>query len=152
VVAAGRRRTGLREVALVAVGGAVGAIARVGLAERFPGTPGRIPWTTLAENVTGALLLGFVLTLLAERIAAGPAVRLAVCTGALGAFTTYSTFAVELVRLAEGGAVLTAAAYAAGSLALGLLAALLGVRLARSLPRSPRRRRPGAETEPGVAP
>jgi fluoride exporter len=152
VVRAGRRHTGLREVALVTVGGAVGAVVRVGLAERFPVTPGRIPWTTFAENVTGALLLGFVLTLLAERVAAGPGVRLVVCTGALGAFTTYSTFAVELVRLAEGGAILTAAAYAAGSLALGLVAALLGVRLGRSLPRSPRRHRPGPETEPGVAP
>jgi fluoride exporter len=152
VVRAGPRRTGLREVTLVTVGGSVGAVARVGLAERFPGTPGRIPWTTLVENVTGAFLLGLVLTLLAERLAASPSVRLVVCTGTLGAFTTYSTLAVELVRLAGDGHALTAGAYATGSLVLGLAAALVGIRLARSLPRSPRRRRPGPETEPGVLP
>ncbi len=148
----GRRHTGVREVGLVAAGGAVGALARVGLAERFPVVPGAIPWTTLAENLAGAFLLGLVLTLLAERVAASPAVRLVVCTGALGAFTTYSTFAVELVRLAEDGHPLIAVAYAVASLVLGLVAALTGVRLARLLPRSPRRGRPGPETEPGVAP
>lgn len=147
-----RRHTGVREVGLVAAGGAVGALARVGLAERFPVAPGAIPWTTLAENLAGAFLLGFVLTLLAERVAASPAVRLVVCTGALGAFTTYSTLSVELVRLAEDGHALTAGAYAVGSLVLGLVAALTGVRLARLLPRSPRRGRPGPETQPGVAP
>jgi fluoride exporter len=152
VVTAGRRHTSLREVALVFLGGAAGAVARVGLAERFPVTPGQVPWTTLAENVTGAFLLGLVLTLLAERVAAGPGVRLILCTGALGAFTTYSTLAVELVRLAEDGQALSAGTYAVGTLLLGLTAALLGVRLARLLPRSPRRRRPGPETEPGVAP
>jgi fluoride exporter len=151
VVAAGRH-TGLREVALVALGGAVGAVARVGLAERFPVTPGRIPWTTLAENVAGAFLLGLVLTLLAERVAAGPGWRLVLCTGALGAFTTYSTLAIELVRLTGDGQARTAGAYAVASLVLGLAAALLGIRLARLVPRSARRRRPGPETGPGVAP
>lgn len=148
----GRRHTSLRQVALVAAGGTVGALARVGLAERFPVVPGAIPWTTFAENLVGAFLLGLVLTLLAERVAATPAVRLLVCTGTLGAFTTYSTFAVELVRLAEDGHALTAGAYAGGSLLLGVIAALAGIRGARTLPRSSRRRRPGPETEPGVAP
>ena len=146
------RQTSVRQVGLVAAGGAVGALARVGLTERFPVVPGAIPWTTLAENLAGAFLLGLVLTLLAERVAATPAVRLLVCTGALGAFTTYSTFAVELLRLAEAGHLLTAALYAASSLVLGVVAALAGIRSARAFPRSSRRRRPGPETEPGVAP
>jgi fluoride exporter len=136
----------------VAAGGAVGALARVALAERFPVVPGAIPWATFAENLGGAFLLGLVLTLLAERAAATPAVRLVVCTGALGAFTTYSTFAVELLRLTEAGQVLTAALYAGSSLLLGVAAALAGIRAARALPRTSRRRRPGPETEPGVAP
>lgn len=148
----GRGHTSVRQVALVATGGAVGALARVGLAERFPVVPGAFPWTTFAENLVGAFLLGLVLTLLAERIAATPAVRLLVCTGALGAFTTYSTFAVELLRLAEDGRVLTAGAYAGGSLLLGVAAALTGIRAARTFPRSSRRQQPGPETEPGVAP
>jgi fluoride exporter len=152
VVRGGRRRFHVAEVALVAAGGMVGALARVAIAERFPVAAGSLPWTTLAENVTGAFLLGLVLTLLAERFAAGPSVRLVVCTGMLGAFTTYSTLAVELVVLADDGHVPLAGAYAVASLVLGLLAALVGIRLARLLPRSRGRRGPGRETEPGVAP
>jgi fluoride exporter len=135
---AGRRhRLGgppLRSLALVAAGGAVGAVARVALAQRFPTAGDAYPWTTFAENVGGAFGLALVLTLLAERLTTDRAVRLFLCTGALGAFTTYSTFAHELAARLLGGHLLVAAAYAAASLLAGLVAAVAGARAARSWP------------------
>lgn len=118
-------------VLLVAGGGAVGAIARVGLAEAVPVLPGAVPWTTAAENVSGAFALAVAITLLADRARDRPGLRLAVGTGALGAFTTYSTLAVEVnARLADDHLVL-GIAYGLGSVTVGLLAALAGRATAR---------------------
>lgn len=125
------RRPPLRNVGLVAAGGALGAVARVALAVWLPVTDGALPWTTFVENVVGAFALALTLAILAERVAVDPAVRLVVCTGALGAFTTYSTLAVELDRLVDGSHGVVAAGYAATSVAAGLLGALAGLRLGR---------------------
>jgi fluoride exporter len=123
-----------RDLALVAAGGAIGALARVGLTEAFAGPDDGYPWVTFLENIGGAFALAFVLTLLVERLDADPGVRLFVCTGALGAFTTYSTFADEvLVRLLDGRLEL-AVVYATATLVAGLLAALAGIALARRWP------------------
>ena len=124
---------------MVAVGGAVGALARVAFAGAFPVDPAGIPWTTLWENVVGALLLGLLLTLLTERMHVRDEVRLAICTGALGAFTTYSTFATELGERLLAGHAAVAAVYASASVALGLAGALVGVWLGRHGPWVPRR-------------
>lgn len=124
----------------VAAGGAIGALARVGLTTAFPATAGRWPVTTFLENVSGAFALALVLTLLAERVAVPPQVRLGVCTGALGAFTTYSTFAGEVVTDLLADRWLLASGYAVSSLVAGLLAAVAGARLARVVDR--RRGRP----------
>lgn len=138
-----------RNLGYVALGGAVGALARVALATGFPPLPGRFPWVTFLENVTGAFLLAWLLTLLTERLALEPAVRLLLCTGALGAFTTYSTLAVEVDGLLRAGGGWLAGLYAGASVVLGLFAALLGVQLARLRPRGPRGRgTPGAGSEP----
>lgn len=115
----------------VAAGGAVGTVVRVVFATSFPTRAGTFPWVTFIENVLGAFLLGVVLTLLVERLAFDPSVRLFLCTGALGAFTTYSALAVELDRLAAGRHLAVAFLYAVGSLVVGLVAALAGIRLAR---------------------
>jgi len=131
-----------RNLGHVALGGAVGAVARVALATRFPATPGSLPWVTLVENLVGAFLLALVITLLTERLALDPAVRLLVCTGMLGAFTTYSTLAVELDRLLAAGALAIAGTYVALTLLGGLTAALAGLRLGQVLS-APRRRATG---------
>jgi fluoride exporter len=133
-----------RNLGYVAAGGAVGAVVRVAFARWFPSTDGAFPLTTFAENVVGAFLLAVVLTLLVERVAADPAVRLLVCTGALGAFTTYSTLAVELDRLTAGRHLVVAGAYAVASLIAGVSAALIGNRLARGVSGSTR----GRQTHP----
>jgi CrcB protein len=121
-----------RLVGLVAVGGAFGSVLRyvIGLALPTPGWP----WATFTVNLAGSFALGWLLEGLAAR---GPEdsrqrrIRLFVGTGALGGFTTYSSFALELDRLLAQGHAPLALAYAAATLVLGMLAALAGVVVGR---------------------
>lgn len=121
------------DLAAVFVGGAAGATARVAFATWFPTSADRYPWTTFAENVVGAFLLGLVLTLLLRGHGAGRRLQLLVGTGALGAFTTYSTFAVEMDRLVDAGAGPVAITYAIVSLVAGVGAAVSGMLIGRRL-------------------
>ncbi len=121
--------------AVVLVGGAFGTAVRAALESAFPAQPGGWPWTTFAINVSGSLLLGLLLETLSRR---GPDaglrryLRLGVGTGVMGGYTTYSTFAVETVRLLGlgGAATFIGIGYALGSVVLGLLAAFAGMWLA----------------------
>lgn len=132
------RRLGL--LALIAGGGAAGTSVRAVLEAAAGTEPPAWPWATFAVNVSGALVLGFLLEVLAR---AGPdsgwrrRVRLAAGTGFLGGYTTYSTFAVEVVQLSQQAPHLARAAYAAASVALGPVAAAAGYLLGRRL-RTPR--------------
>jgi CrcB protein len=92
------------------------------------------PLVTLMINVVGAFALGVLLEALTHsRIDDGrqKVIRLAVGTGLLGGFTTYSTLAVDTVLLLRSGASLAALGYAGGTVLLGVLAAAAGVRLGR---------------------
>jgi len=100
----------LAAAALVGVGGAVGALLRHAVGEAVP--PGQVPLGTATVNVVGTFALG-ALTF----AGAGEPWALALGTGACGAFTTFSSFAVETVGLAESGEPWLAAGYAAGTLA-----------------------------------
>ncbi|WP_348612408.1 fluoride efflux transporter FluC [Halobaculum rarum] len=104
-------------VALVAVGGAVGASARHAVGTALPGL-----WGTLAANVSGSLLLGFLLyeALRTDRL--GDRTRTLLATGVLSSYTTYSTFVVETARAEP----LVAVAYLLASYGLGFAAALGG--------------------------
>ncbi|MCZ2263975.1 CrcB family protein [Isoptericola sp. QY 916] len=118
-------------VALVAAGGAVGTAARFGLAQAWPAVDGW-PVATLAANVLGAFVLGWLLESLAAHGPETPTVqrvRLAVGTGVLGGFTTFSSLALETERLLASGSVGQGLAYALGTLVLGYLACLAGVLL-----------------------
>ena len=121
---------------VIGVGGAAGTATRAWLSGSFPVGVGQWPWATFWINLTGALLLGLLLEVLAET---GPdqgwrrAIRLGAGTGFLGGFTTYSTFAVETLGLLQAGAWLTGLGYAVGSVLLGLFAAFAGGRLVRRL-------------------
>jgi fluoride exporter len=125
---------------VVLVGGAIGTAARAALESAFPAQPGGWPWTTFAINVTGSFLLGLLLETLSRR---GPDaglrryLRLGLGTGVMGGYTTYSTFAVETVRLLGlgGGAVVVGLGYALGSVVLGLAAAFAGMWVAARWPR-----------------
>ena len=90
--------------------------------------PGAFPGGTLTVNLSGSFLLG-LLTGLAAHHGLAPAVVTVLGTGLLGAYTTFSTFSYETVRLLEDGAVAEAALNVAGSLALGLAAAAAGLGL-----------------------
>jgi fluoride exporter len=120
----------------IAVGGASGAAMRFGLSEAFPTDPGTFPTTTLIENVIGCFLLGAVLTLLLERWRPIRYARPFLTIGLLGAFTTFSTFAVETDQLLDGGHRGLALAYVVASVLGGVGATFVGVVLARLTPPS----------------
>jgi CrcB protein len=115
-----------RAIALVAAGGAVGGLGRAAVGRLVPHDPGTWGWSTLLVNALGA----FLLTALLARRPAEPR-RLLLGTGLLGAFTTFSGFAVDAVLLADAGRPGTAAAYVLVSLATLLGAAVLGTRAVR---------------------
>lgn len=119
-------------VAAVALGGGLGALARYGLSAALPTEPGRFPWGTFAENVLGCLLIGALMVLITEVRSAHRLLRPFLGVGVLGGFTTFSTYAVEFGKLLPGSVPL-AFGYLAGSMVCALLAALLGIWLARSV-------------------
>jgi len=124
----------MRQMAAVAAGGAVGAVLRWWMAaaiQRLAG--GSFPWGTFAVNAIGSFLLGFLFIWLLERSSMGELMRLAVTVGFLGAFTTFSTYSVESVRLLQEGAYGLAAGNVLGQVVVCLLLAWLGVQLARLL-------------------
>lgn len=124
-------------IALVAVGGTLGTLARFG-AERLLGTADGLPVGTLAVNLVGAFALGALVEALAVRGSdAGRrrAARLLVGTGFLGGFTTYSALAVESDGLLRDGRVGLALAYALTTVVAGLVMSLAGVLFARSVAR-----------------
>jgi CrcB protein len=119
-------------VLVVVTGGMFGALARYGLSSILP-SPGGWPLPTLIINMAGAFLLGFLLEALVRR---GPdagrlrMVRLLAGTGFMGAFTTYSTLALETNALLGAGRLTDALGYVAATLLGGALATLAGIRAA----------------------
>ncbi len=107
----------MRGLLLVGLGGVLGAVARHLVAAAVE----RDQWDTLAVNVIGSFLLGALVA-----APAGESLLLAAGTGFCGAFTTFSSFAVDTVRLAETGQARRAAVNAVGTLAVALLAVALG--------------------------
>lgn len=120
-------------LAVVAVGGFVGTLARYGLGVLVPEHARGWPWSTFAVNCVGAFALCLLLHCLAAR---GPdegsrqLVRLGIGTGVLGAFTTYSALAVESVDLLQDGRPGLAAGYAVGTLVCGLACGAVGIAVA----------------------
>lgn len=135
-----------RLVGLVFVGGALGTALRAGLENAFA-PPTGWPWATFGINLVGSFVLGLLLERL---VRGGPdegrrrAVRLGCGTGILGGFTTYSTFVLEVERLATDGESAVAVAYPLVSVVLGLALAVAGMALAG------RRPGPPASTTTGV--
>jgi len=118
----------------IGVAGFAGAVSRYSVegwvSQR---TRGAFPWGTLVINVSGCFVLGFLFTLLTDRFLPHPTVRSALTIGFLGAYTTFSTFAFETMRLAEDGARLLAATNVVAGVVAGLAAVYAGVWLGRTL-------------------
>ena len=103
-----------------------------------PHVSSRLPWSTLLINVTGSFALGALLALLLGRgddTGRLREARLLLGTGFLGGYTSYSALAVETETLLRDGRIALGAAYAIGTVALGLLAALAGVVSGRAVAR-----------------
>jgi CrcB protein len=121
----------VRTAAAVCAGGAAGALARLGLAEWVPFSGHGWPWATFCANTVGTVLLAYVVTRLQERLPPSSYRRPALATGFCGGLTTFSTFQVELLRLAHDAELALAAGYALASLAVGLGSAVVVTKATR---------------------
>jgi fluoride exporter len=116
----------------IGIGGAFGAVARylinisplAALFEKFP-------FPTFFINITGSFLIGFLLILMADKIAVGENLRMAIIVGFLGAFTTFSTFEMEIYGLMKERFFATAFLYLFLSIAVGFVGLVAGVELAK---------------------
>lgn len=122
----------MRTSLAIALGGAVGSLARYWLAVALAGASAAFPVGTLAINVGGSFVLG---ALLGAWPASPSALRAGLAVGVCGGFTTFSTFSAEVVALAERGAAGRAAAYAGLSVGLSVAATLLGLAAGRAVGR-----------------
>lgn len=124
----------MRDIAAVAVGGAIGATLRWALGtwiiER---TGAAFPWHTLVINVLGAFLIGVLMALSLEKGAVGGTWRLFLGTGILGGFTTFSTLSFESIALMNEGLWAAGLANMFGSGVAGLVAAWLGLVVGRAV-------------------
>ena len=118
----------------VAVGGAVGALARYGLDRLIERRSEAVfPWSTFTINVTGCLVIGAVIAALVDRHRTPLWLRLGLTVGVVGGYTTFSTFAQETLDLIEENHLAVAAAYSLGSIAVGVAAVYLGMLIGRTL-------------------
>lgn len=118
----------------IAVGGAVGAVLRFWLSTAVSTLlAGRFPYGTLAVNVMGSGLMGFLYVLFYERMEGSAELRAALLIGLLGAFTTFSTFSIETMLLLEEGEYLKAGVNILASVTLCLIVCWAGIILGRQL-------------------
>jgi camphor resistance protein CrcB len=119
---------------LVFLGGGLGSMARYGLSVFGMRLVGQgFPWPTLLINIAGSAFMGLLTGWLAAQGNAPQALRLFIATGILGGFTTFSTFSLETVLLYERGQAGLAVAYVAASVAVGVAALFIAMRLARGM-------------------
>ncbi len=121
----------MQKYLLIALGGALGSIARYWVGSTVAGRMGiRFPFGTLLVNLTACLIIGFSLTYLGRRADLNPAWRFLIPVGFIGAYSTFSTYEWETLSTLRSGAFFLAALYALGSLVLGLVAVWGGSLLA----------------------
>ncbi|MFI6640232.1 fluoride efflux transporter FluC [Streptomyces sp. NPDC050504] len=131
---------------IIAVGGALGSVTRYGAALAWPSV-----WGVLVVNVVGCALIGVLMVLVAER-GAGPAwVRPLLGVGVLGGFTTFSTYALDAVRLLERGEAVRAVLYVTGTLGAAMAAVWAAATVTRrAVGRWPGARRTGGRRTAGA--
>lgn len=118
----------------IGIGGFLGAITRYSIALWIGQKWGRsFPFGTLVVNITGCLLIGFLMPLLTERFLVNPQLRLLLTVGFLGAYTTFSTFEYETGTLLQDGEWLFALLNVMLSVLVGFIALKLGEMAAKTL-------------------
>ena len=117
----------------VGIGGGAGAIMRYGLGKQIARLWGTaFPYSTLVINLTGAFIIGILLTVLTERTLTDPLWRLLLVTGFLGGYTTFSSYTYEAMQLFEDGRWGAGLLYIGGSNGVGLLCCAAGMAIARN--------------------
>lgn len=135
-------------LAVIAVGGALGSLARWTLSQLLPHPADAFPWATFDTNVSGCLLLGVLMVFVLDVLPPSRYLRPFLGVGVLGGFTTFSTYMLDARALLVAGRTATAGAYLFGSLLGGLAAVWVGVTLARLAIRIARGRRAGTDRHP----
>ncbi|MEV3855573.1 fluoride efflux transporter CrcB [Streptomyces sp. NPDC050095] len=118
-------------LAVVALGGALGACARYGASLLWPTAPGAFPWTTLVVNAVGCAVIGVFMVVITRVWSVHRLVRPFFGTGVLGGFTTFSTYAVDIRQLTDGGEARTALGYLALTVCVALAAVWTAAHLTR---------------------
>lgn len=128
--------TAMNGFLLVGAGGALGAMARYGLASLLGRLwPTSFPLATLLINITGSIAMGIFVGLMAKLLPADQdPLRLFVAIGILGGFTTFSSFSLDTITLIERGDLLPAIAYVALSVVVCLIGLYLGLLITRGSP------------------
>jgi CrcB protein len=116
-----------RVLAVISVGGVIGALARYGLIVAYPEPDAAFVWPVFWINVTGCLLIGIVIVLATEIRSVHRLVRPFLATGVLGGFTTFSTYITGMQRELSAGAPRTALLYGAATVLCALTAAWCGI-------------------------
>lgn len=120
------------KILAVAVGGSFGAVARYLInASPLNAVFDKFPLPTFVVNVTGSFLIGLLLILLTDKLEVSDNFRMAVIVGFLGAFTTFSTFEMEIYGLIRERYFMTAFGYLLLSVIVGFAGLVAGVSLAR---------------------
>jgi fluoride exporter len=127
----GAHRPQLDVLAVIAVGGVLGAEARYGLGRLLPHPPNAFPWPTLVVNTVGCLLIGVLMVIVTELTRPHRLARPFLGTGVLGGFTTFSTYTVDVQQLLLADRPGTALGYLAGTLAAALTAVWIGATATR---------------------
>lgn len=129
-------------VLAVAAGGAIGSPLRYVISEHLATDPGAFPLATFLVNISGSFVLGFAIVVIIERARPTRYVRPFLATGLLGAYTTFSTLAVEAVLLVREHNTTGAVVYLVCTIGVGLIAVWLGMTLSRLVSFPGRDRRP----------
>ena len=120
--------------AAIAGFGILGCWARFAQTNLVQAVYGReFPYATLSINLIASFIMGFLFVETLERLTLAPSLRTGILTGFIGGYSTFSTFEMETLLLAEGGELLKAALYVILSVGLGFVAAFGGAYIARNL-------------------